>query len=88
MLALGPNPIAALNRAVALAEVEGPEVGLSIVDGLTLDSYHFFHAIRADFLRRLNRNADGVLPYDAALARTENTTERNFLLRRSRTLRV
>jgi RNA polymerase sigma-70 factor (ECF subfamily) len=82
LLAVAPTPVAALNRAVALAELEGPEAGLAIVDELELDGYHLFHAIRADLLRRLGRGADAAAAYEAALALTENATERDFLTRR------
>jgi RNA polymerase sigma-70 factor, ECF subfamily len=78
---LTPSPVVALNRAVALAEVEGPEAALALVDGLDLGGYHLFHAIRADLLRRLGRNAEAALAYEAAIARTENLTERDFLQR-------
>jgi RNA polymerase sigma-70 factor, ECF subfamily len=78
---LTPSPVVALNRAVALAEVEGPEAALALVDGLDLGGYHPFHAIRADLLRRLGRNAEAALAYEAAIARTENLTERDFLQR-------
>jgi RNA polymerase sigma-70 factor (ECF subfamily) len=81
--ALTPSPIVALNRAVAVAEVAGPETALALVDELDLDGYHVFHAIRADLLRRLGRGAEAVLAYDAAIAHTENAAERDFL-RRSR----
>jgi RNA polymerase sigma-70 factor (ECF subfamily) len=70
----------ALNRAVALAGVEGPDAALTLVDRLDLGSYHLFHAIRADLLRRLGRNAE------AAIARTCNSTERDFLRRRRQAL--
>jgi RNA polymerase sigma-70 factor, ECF subfamily len=86
LLTLAPSPVVALNRAVAVAEVEGPGAALALVDGLELDSYHLFHAIRADLLRRLGRNAEAALAYEAAIARTRNTAERAFLadqLRRS-----
>jgi RNA polymerase sigma-70 factor, ECF subfamily len=83
LLALAPSPVVALNRAVVVAEIEGPEVALTLVDGLDLGGYHLFHAIRADLLRRLGRNAEAALAYEAAIARTENTAERD-LLRRSR----
>ncbi len=83
LLALAPSPVVALHRAVAVAEVEGPDAALTLVDGLDLGGYHVFHAIRADLLRRLGRNAEAVLAYEAAIARTENATERDFL-RRSR----
>jgi RNA polymerase sigma-70 factor, ECF subfamily len=83
LLSLAPSPVVALNRAVAVAEVEGPDAALTLVNGLDLGGYHLFHAIRADLLRRLGRNAEAALAYEAAIARTENATERDFL-RRSR----
>jgi RNA polymerase sigma-70 factor (ECF subfamily) len=76
----------ALNRAVAVAEVEGPDAALTLVDGLDLAGHHLFHAIRADLLQRLGRNAEAALAYDAAIARTENTAERDFLLRSRQSL--
>jgi RNA polymerase sigma-70 factor (ECF subfamily) len=84
--ALAPSPIVALNRAVAVAEVEGPDAALTLVDALALDGYHLFHAIRADLLRRLGRSAEAALAYDAAIARSENSPERDFLQRRRRAL--
>jgi RNA polymerase sigma-70 factor, ECF subfamily len=86
LLALAPSPVVALNRAVAVAEVEGPEAALALVDGLDLDGYRLFHAIRADLLRRLGRDAEAVLAYEAAIARTGNATERAFLERRRQAL--
>ena len=59
LAALAPNPVVTLNRAVAVAEVDGPEAALALVDGLDLGGYHLFHAIRADLLRRLGRDARG-----------------------------
>jgi RNA polymerase sigma-70 factor (ECF subfamily) len=64
---------------VAVAEVEGPEAGLALVDDLDLDRYHIRHAIRADLLRRLGRDAEAARAYDAALAGTDNAAERAFL---------
>ena len=81
LLSLAPSPIVALNRAVAVAEVEGPDAALNLVDGLDLASYHLFHAIRADLLRRLGRNGEAAVAYEAAIARTENAAERDFLQR-------
>ena len=81
LLALAPSPVVALNRAVAVAEVEGPDAGLNLVDGLDLGGYHLFHAVRADLLRRLGRKDEAVQAYEAALARTENAAERDFLQR-------
>ena len=86
LLALAPSPVVALNRAVALAEVSGPEAALVLVDGLDLDGYRLFHAIRADLLRRLGRDAEAVAAYEAAIARSGNATERAFLERRRREL--
>jgi RNA polymerase sigma-70 factor (ECF subfamily) len=87
LLALAPSPVAALNRAVAVAEVEGPQAGLALVDALDLGGYHLFHAIRADLLRRLDRDAEASTAYEAAIARTQNAAERDFLERRRRALR-
>jgi RNA polymerase sigma-70 factor, ECF subfamily len=81
LMELAPSPVVALNRAVAVAEVEGPDAGLTLIDGLDLGGYRLFHAIRADLLRRLGRNHEAALAYEAALARTENATERDFLQR-------
>jgi RNA polymerase sigma-70 factor (ECF subfamily) len=82
LLTVAPSPVVALHRAVAVAEVEGPAAALATVDGLDLDGYHLFHAIRADLLRRLGRNAEAALAYEAAIARTQNAAERDFLRRR------
>ena len=81
--ALAPSPVVALNRAVAVAEVEGPQAALALVDGLSLRDYYLFHAIRADLLRRLGRGGEAALAYDAAIAHAGNAAERDFL-RRSR----
>jgi RNA polymerase sigma-70 factor (ECF subfamily) len=79
LLALAPSPVVALNRAVAVAEVEGPAAALALVDDLDLESYHLFHAIRADLLRRLGRDREAALAYEAALDRTESRAERALL---------
>ena len=86
LLTLAPGPVVALNRAVAVAEVEGADAALTLVDGLDLGRYYLFNAIRADLLRRLGRNSEAGLAYDAAIAQTENTTEREFLQRRLQAL--
>ena len=86
LLALAPSPVVALNRAVAVAEVDGPAAALALVDGLDLDGYYLFHAIRADLLRRLGRDGEAALAYDAAIAQTENAAERAFLEGRRRTV--
>ena len=64
---------------MAVAEVDGPGAALALVDALDLDGYHLFHAIRADLLRRLGRRAEAARAYDAAIARTANAAERDFL---------
>ncbi|MEA2617342.1 MAG: polymerase sigma-70 factor, subfamily [Chloroflexota bacterium] len=86
LLSLAPSPVVALNRAVAVAEVDGPDVALALVDGLDLGGYHLFHAIRADLLRRLGRDSEAALAYEAAIARTENAAERDFLQRSRQSL--
>jgi RNA polymerase sigma-70 factor (ECF subfamily) len=73
--------VAALNRAVAVAEVDGPQAGLGIVDTLDLQRFYLFHAIRADLLRRLGRGSDAVNAYRQALSRCDNAVEQRFLQR-------
>jgi RNA polymerase sigma-70 factor (ECF subfamily) len=86
LLALDPSPVVALNRAVAVAEVEGPQTALALVDALELGSYHLFHAVRADLLRRLGRDAEAGAAYETAAELTDNAAERDFLRRRRRSL--
>ena len=87
LLMFDPSPIVALNRAVAVAEVDGPLVALRLIDsGLGLDSYHVFHAVRADLLKRLCREEEAVSAYEAAMNRTENLVQRAFLQRQIRAL--
>jgi len=88
LLALTPSPIVALNRAVALAEVEGAFAALQVVDRLELRDYRLFHAIRADLLRRLGRFADAATAYEAAISRSDNAVERAFLQRQRDRLTV
>ena len=80
--AISPTPIVALNRAVAIAERDGPEAGLALMDDLDLDGYHLFHAARADLLRRLDRRAEAAAAYRQALALTDSEVEREFLAQR------
>ena len=82
LYAVTPTPIVALNRAVAVAEVDGPDVALAIVDRLDLANYHAWHATRADFLRRLGRSDEAKAAYQAAIDATENAAERAYLQRR------
>jgi RNA polymerase sigma-70 factor, ECF subfamily len=81
LMAIAPSAVVALNRAVAVAEVEGPETALALVDELDLDGYHLFHAIRADLLRRLGREPEAAAAYEAAIGLTDNAAERAFLER-------
>jgi RNA polymerase sigma-70 factor (ECF subfamily) len=83
LMAVAPSPIVALNRAVAVAEVEGPEAAFDIVERLDLDRFHVFHAVRADLLQRLGRYNEARAAYEAASARTENVAERSFLERQA-----
>jgi RNA polymerase sigma-70 factor, ECF subfamily len=85
-MAVAPSPVVALHRAVAVAEVRGPEAALDLVDGLDLDGYHLFHAVRADLLRRLGRDPEASAAYGAAIAGTGNAAERAFLEGRRRSL--
>lgn len=87
LYAVSPTPIVALNRAVAIAELDGPEVALALVDRLDLDGYHAWHATRADFLRRLGRSPEARAAYDRAIETTENLAERAYLSRRRDQLR-
>ncbi|MEV4313357.1 RNA polymerase sigma factor [Actinocrispum sp. NPDC049592] len=84
LLTMTPTPIVALNRAVAVAEVEGPQAALRVVDELNLTDYYLFHAIRADLLTRLGRSAEAAEAYGEAIARADNAAERELLERRSR----
>ena len=79
---IDPSPIVALNRAVALAELDGPEVALAVVDKLDLDGYHAYHAARADLLRRLGRSAAARAAYEKAIELAGNTAEVAYLTRR------
>jgi RNA polymerase sigma-70 factor (ECF subfamily) len=78
--AVSPTPVVALNRAVAIAERDGPEAGLAELATIRdLDGYHLFHATRADLLRRLHRTEEAAAAYGAALTLTESAVEREFL---------
>ena len=84
LLAMTPSPVVALNRAVAVAEINGPEAALAIVEALRgqdVEGYYLFHAIRADLLRRVGHTADAAQAYEAAIERTGNIRERDFLQR-------
>jgi RNA polymerase sigma-70 factor, ECF subfamily len=86
LLAVAPSPVAVLNRAVAVAEVDGPQAGLDLIAGLRLDGYYLFHAVRADLLRRAGRADEAAAAYEIALATCGNATESEFLRGRLRSL--
>jgi RNA polymerase sigma-70 factor, ECF subfamily len=89
LMALTPTPVVVLNRAVAVAEVHGPAAALAVLDELgtrALGGYYLFHAIRADLLRRLGRSGEARQAYQAAIARSDNAAEREFLQRRCQEL--
>ena len=81
-----PTPVVALNRAIAIAEHQGPDVGLAILDDLDLQQYHLLHAARADLLERLGRDDEAVIAYQEAMRLTENQAERDLLDRRRQAL--
>jgi RNA polymerase sigma-70 factor, ECF subfamily len=81
LLAVSPTPVVALNRAVALAEVEGAASALAAIGGLDLDDYYMFHAIRADLLSRVGQNVEASQAYATAAALTSNHAEQTFLER-------
>jgi RNA polymerase sigma-70 factor (ECF subfamily) len=79
LMAFTPTDVVALNRAVALAEVDGPDVALGSMEGLSLDGYHLFHAARAELLVRSGRPREAVVAYDRALGLVTNPVERRYL---------
>jgi predicted RNA polymerase sigma factor len=76
------SPVVALNRAVAIAETDGPEQALQLVDQLELDDYQYLHSTRGELLRRLGRNEDARAAYERALQLASSGAERRFLARR------
>jgi RNA polymerase sigma-70 factor, ECF subfamily len=76
------SAVVELNRAIAVAEVDGPEAGLALVDRLDLDGYQYFHSTRADLLRRLGRADEARAEYERALELAHTEPERRFLERR------
>jgi RNA polymerase sigma-70 factor (ECF subfamily) len=88
LLAVTPTPIVSLNRAVAVAEVDGPQVALQLIDGLPLEHYYLFHAIRANLLQRLGHTDQAEAAYRAAIARTDNAAEIAFMKDRISAIRA
>jgi RNA polymerase sigma-70 factor (ECF subfamily) len=79
LLAMTPTPVVAMNRAIALGEVQGPQAALDVLDGLDLDEYQLFHAARADLLRRLGRHDEARPAYALAASLAVSDAERVFL---------
>jgi RNA polymerase sigma-70 factor (ECF subfamily) len=78
LLAISPTPVVAMNRAIAVGEVQGPAAALALVDELALDTYYSFHATRADLLARLGRNGEAAVAYARAAAMAPTEAERDF----------
>ena len=87
LLAVAPTPVVALNRAIAIGEVQGPAAALALVDELDLDNYYPFHATRADLLRRLGRHSEAAAAYQRAAAMAPTDAERDFFRRDGRASR-
>jgi RNA polymerase sigma-70 factor (ECF subfamily) len=89
LVRIDPSPIIALNRAITVAELDGPEVALAAVDRLEdeLGGYHAYHAARADLLRRLGQSQRSRAAYDQAIELAGNTAENAYLRRRRDQLR-
>jgi RNA polymerase sigma-70 factor (ECF subfamily) len=86
LLAIMPTPVVAMNRAIALAEVRGPQAALDILDGLDLGGYPLFHATRADVLARLGRTDDAAKAYARAAELATTGEEQAFLRQRLATV--
>jgi RNA polymerase sigma-70 factor (ECF subfamily) len=87
LVRLTGSPVVELNRAIAVAETQGGEAGLAVVDTLDLDGYQYFHSTRADLLRRLGRREEARAEYERALELAHTEPDRRFLQRRIAQLR-
>jgi RNA polymerase sigma-70 factor (ECF subfamily) len=87
LLAVAPTPVVALNRAIAIGEVEGPAAALALVERLDLETYHSFHATRADLLQRLGRPGEAADAYERAALLAPIDAERDFLAGRAMSFR-
>jgi RNA polymerase sigma-70 factor, ECF subfamily len=88
LMAIAPSEVVSVHRAVAVAEVRGAGPALESLDQLQIPDYHLLHAVRADLLRRLDREEEAAAAYEAAIALTANQAERAFLRERLRELRA
>jgi RNA polymerase sigma-70 factor (ECF subfamily) len=84
LMAVMPNPVVALNRAVVVAEIEGPEMGMKLVEELKLEKYHLWHAVKADLWRRIGEIDAACTAYRKAIELCENDREKDFLEKRLR----
>jgi RNA polymerase sigma-70 factor (ECF subfamily) len=82
LVRLDLSPIVRLNRAIAIAELDGPEVALAEIKSLPLEDYHSFHATQAHLLRRLGRNEESRAEYDRAIGLASNSAETSYLIHR------
>ena len=87
LFVIAPTPVIALNRAIAIGELQGPAAALALVDALDLDHYYAFHAARADLLRRLGHERESAAAYARAAALAPSAAERDFLTRGGRASR-
>ena len=88
LLAITPSPVVALNRSVAVAEIDGPRVALELIEELPLEHYYLFHAIQADLLRRLGHGDQAEAAYRAAIERSDNAAEIAFMKERISAIRA
>ncbi len=79
LLAVAPTPVVALNRAIAIGEVQGPAAALALVNALDLENYQPFHATRADLLQRLGQTSEAAAAYERAASMAPTDAERDFL---------
>ena len=86
LYSLAPTPVVALNRAIAVAEVDGPEPALNTLESLPLENYYLFHATRADLLERLGRYDESDIAYERAITLTANPAEQRLLVQRRASL--
>jgi RNA polymerase sigma-70 factor, ECF subfamily len=82
LLMYTPTPVVGLNRAIAIGELKGPEPALAIIEQLDLDSFHLYHAARADLLERLGRFEEAAVAFDRSIELATNAVERDHLRRR------
>jgi RNA polymerase sigma-70 factor (ECF subfamily) len=88
LMVVAPSPVVALNRAIAVGEIDGPAAALALIDKLDLDGYHAFHATRADVLRRVGRHSEARVDYERAASTAPSAAVRDFLIGQASQLTV